>query len=198
MVHYYDKKQTSELKIKTITSILRGELFTFHTASGIFSGRKVDAGTKLLIDTCIMENNWMVLDLGCGYGAVGITLKKLYPKSDIFMTDINERAIVLAERNSALHKVMPHLFAGNMYGPIKDLLFDTILINPPYVAGRKVVFEMLTGAKEHLKDGGILQVVARHQKGGKTIANKMKDIFDNVTDHSRSGGYHVYISKKTK
>ena len=196
MPHYYEKKQASEFRIKEITAALRGALFTFYTAGGVFSAQRVDSGTTILVDSCIMENGWAVLDMGCGYGVVGIVVKKLFPACDVFMVDTNERAVTLAEQNAALNGVMPHIMLGSLFEPLGEMQFDTILLNPPYVAGRKLVFQMLEGAKKHLVKGGLLQVVARHQKGGKTIAAKMKEIFSNATDHARKGGYHVYVSRK--
>ncbi len=196
MSHYYDKKQESKEKIKEIRAVLRNALFSFRTSSGVFSGRRVDAGTRLLINTCIVQDGWSVLDLGCGYGAVGIVLKKLYPTLDVFMIDINERAVAIAEKNAVLNGVAPHIAQGHMYEPVKEMLFDAIMLNPPYVAGRKLIGDMLEGATTHLKKGGLLHVVARHQKGGKTIKQKMLHLFSNVIDHARGGGYHVYVSKR--
>lgn len=196
MTHYYEKKQVSKEIIRDIKAVLRNALFTFRTSSGVFSGKRVDAGTKLLADTCIVEKDWCILDLGCGYGVIGIVMKKLYSNADVFMVDINERAIALAEKNAVLNGVSPHIAQGHLYEPVGKMEFDTIIVNPPYVAGRKLVFEMLEGAKKHLKKGGLLQVVARHQKGGKTIMKKMLEIFNNVLDHARGAGYHVYVSKK--
>ncbi len=196
MPQYYEKKQTSKFRIKEITPALRGMIFTFHTAGGIFSAERIDPGTKLLVDSCIMEDGWTVLDMGCGYGVVGIVIKKVYPHGDVFMVDVNERAIALAEQNAAINGVQPHIRQGNLFEPLGEMQFDTILLNPPYIAGRKLIFIMLTESQKHLKKGGLLQVVARHQKGGKTIAAKMKEMFGNVLDHARKGGYHVYVSRK--
>ena len=194
MSQYYERKQTSRRKAREIKAVLRNTLFAFVAASGVFSGKRVDAGTRLLVETCIVPEKGSVLDLGCGYGVVGIAMKKLFPQLDVFMVDTNERAGACAERNAFINGVVPHIVQGNLYEPVHGMQFDAILVNPPYVAGRKVVFAMLEGAKKHLKKKGLLQVVARHQKGGKAIARKMASIFGNVADHARSGGYHVYIS----
>ncbi len=195
MVHYYEKKQVSKERTHEIKAVLRNALFVFRTSSGVFSGRHVDAGTRLLVDNCLVKNKWSVLDMGCGYGVVGIVLKKLHQSLDVFMVDINERAVALAEKNAAMNDVVPHIVQGHLYEPVAKMQFDTIIINPPYVAGRKLVYGMLEGAKQHLKKDGVLQVVARHQKGGKAIRQRMLDIFSNVTDHARGSGYHVYLSK---
>lgn len=196
MPQYYEKKQTSKFRIKEITAVLRGMIFTFHTAGGVFSAQHVDAGTQLLVDSCMVENGTGILDLGCGYGVVGIVIKKVYPNCDVFMVDINERAVTLAEQNAAVNGVVPHIMQGNLFEPLGEMQFDTILLNPPYVAGRKLIFTMISESQKHLKTGGLLQIVARHQKGGKTIAAKMKEMFGNVHDHARKGGYHVYVSRK--
>jgi 16S rRNA G1207 methylase RsmC len=76
-----------------------------------------------------------------------------------------------------------------------DKKFDVILLNPPQTAGKETCFDMIEGAKEHLKKGGTLQLVARHQKGGRALSEKMKEVFGNVGVLNRKGGYRVYCSK---
>ena len=197
MTHYYDKKQTSKLKIRQIKSIMRDHLFSFRTGSGVFSIKGVDAGTKLLVNSCIIDDKWTVLDLGCGYGVVGIALKKVKPSMDVFMVDVNERAVTLAEKNAELNDVKPHIVKGHLFEPFNKMLFNSIIVNPPYVAGKKFIYNMIEESKRHLVHSGLLQMVAKHQKGGKAISAKMEEVFGNVEDIARESGYHVYMSRKT-
>jgi len=195
MPHYFDENQDSELRLREIKQVLRGEQYTFLSGSGVFSGREVDKGTKLLANKSFVQDGWDVLDLGCGYGVVGIVIAKEFPECKVTLTDINKRAIILTKMNIEQYELKNcTVKSGDMYKPVKDKKFDTIIVNPPYVAGRKVVFEMLTQAKDHLKKNGLLQVVFRHQKGGKAVMKKMEEIFGNVKDTAKQSGYRIYVS----
>lgn len=193
MTHYFSAKQTSLFKQKVIKAQLRGKEFDFTTASGTFSISKVDTGSELLANKCILKDNWEVLDLGCGYGPIGIAIAAA-TKAKVTMTDINERAIKLAKLNAESNHVSAEILQGNLYEPVKDRKFDAILVNPPYVAGRRLCFQIIEDAKEHLKENGLLQVVARHQKGGKTLEKRMKEVFGNVKSIAKGSGYRIYVS----
>lgn len=194
MEHYYKETQHSRLKLRKIKALLRGKEFEFYTGSGVFSIKKIDKGTELLVNRCIIENNWSVLDLGCGYGVVGVAIKKLFPDTKITMTDINRRAVKLAKENIKLNNVKAKIIQGDLYEPVKDKRFDTILVNPPFKAGRKLCFQIIEDAKQHLKKKGILQLVAVHNKGGKVLKEKMEEVFGNSKDLDKKSGYRVYIS----
>ena len=195
MQHYYSEKQTSPLRLKKIKAILRGISFEFYTASGIFSPKKIDRGTKILIERLIMEKDWKVLDFGCGYGPVGITTAKCFPETQVLMIDINRRAIQLANMNIKLNN-LSNISAkySNLFENI-DQKFDTILVNPPQTAGRKLCFEIIGQSKKYLEKDGLLQLVARHNKGGSELSKKMKEVFGNVNEIAKKSGYRVYISK---
>src|SRR3989338_228106 len=194
MEHYYSEKQTSPLRKKEITSILRQNKLSFITASRTFSLSRIDKGTELLIQSCIIQPSWKILDIGCGYGPVGISIAKAFPQAEIMMADINERALMIAKENSRLNKVNVQIIKSDLYSNI-DEKFDTILTNPPQTAGKDVCFKIIEGAKDHLKKEGLLQLVARHNKGGKTLAKKMEEVFGNVKDTAKEAGYRVYVSK---
>lgn len=167
--HYYTEQPVSELKIRQIKAILRGKEFSFYTGSGVFSPEKVDIGTALLIKDSIIEPEAKILDLGCGYGPIGIAIKKIFPETKVFMTEINQRAVMLAKKNAKLNTAYVKITQGNLYEGIKDEKFDIILVNPPMAAGKQLCFAMIEQAKEHLAQNGTLQLVARHQKGGREL-----------------------------
>ena len=194
MSHYYSTIQTTEFNPSKIKARLRTKEFEFYTASGVFSIKRIDKGTELLINKCIIEKDWEVLDLGCGYGPVGIVIAKT-TNADVTLVDVNKRAIKLSKMNSKLNEVKITLKSGNLYAPIKDKKFDTILTNPPYSAGRKICYQIIEEAKDHLKKNGLLQLVARHKKGGKTLSNKMEEVFGNVEELAKGAGYRIYVSK---
>ena len=195
--HYYTEKPTSELNIRQIRAILRGKELSFYTGSGVFSPDKIDIGTALLIKDSIIEPGAKILDLGCGYGPVGITLKKAFPETKVSMTEINQRAVMLAKKNAKLNHADVKIAQGNLYESVAEEKFDIILVNPPMAAGKKLCFEIIEKAKEHLTDKGTLQLVARHQKGGRELEKKMQEVFGNVEEISKKSGFRIYLSKNS-
>lgn len=194
MTHYYSEKQESPLNLKIINQKIRNVDFEFYTASGVFSKDKIDKGTLILAENMAIKKNSKILDIGCGIGILGIAAAKLFD-SAVVMTDINKRAVMLAEKNIELNNVMAEIYQGNLYEKIKDKDFDVILSNPPQTAGKEVCFKLIEQSKNHLKEDGNLQIVARHNKGGKTLSRKMQEVFGNVKITAKKAGYSVYLSK---
>ena len=193
MSHYYSGKQASELRLRKISAVLRGKRIEFYVGSGVFSRGKVDDGSYILIQNATVKKGWKVLDLGCGYGAVGIAIAKS-EDTEILLSDVNERAVELAKMNIELNNVKAEARISDIFSGIPEK-FDTILLNPPQSAGKKICFRMIEESKEHLNKGGLLQLVARPRKGGRTLAEKMKEIFGNVEVIAKGAGFSVYVSK---
>jgi len=195
MEHYYSEEQKSPLNIKKIVQSIRGKDFEFYTASGVFSKSRIDPGTLVLAESMIIGKNSKVLDVGCGIGILGIVASKSF-NANVVMTDINKRAVMLAKKNLELHEVKADIYQGNLYERIKENDFDVVLSNPPQTAGKDVCFELIEKSKDYLKTKGTLQIVARHNKGGKTLAKKMEEVFGNVMVIARKSGYSGYMSIK--
>ncbi|MFT4343513.1 MAG: class I SAM-dependent methyltransferase [Candidatus Woesearchaeota archaeon] len=196
--HYFSIKPSSRKLEKQIQVTLRETSFTFITSSSVFSKDHIDSGTELLIEKCHIHNvQGSILDLGCGYGPVGIVLKKIYPECNVTCSDINERAVAVTKKNAEKNQVEIITVQSNIYDNI-DETFDTVLVNLPQNAGKEICFKMIEGAFEHLRENGTLQVVSRHQKGGKTYAKKMKEVFGNQKTIARGSGYQIYFSEKIK
>lgn len=196
--HYYTKNPKSSFYTKEFSVNLFKKNMTFITGSSVFSIGKLDTGTKLLIEKCIInnENNFEVLDLGCGYGIIGISLKKHYNKINVTCSDVNNRAIELTKKNSLLNDVKINILQSDIFENMKDKTFDTILINLPQNAGKETCFEMVNESFKHLKIGGTLQTVSRHQKGGKSYEKKMFEVFGNCEYVAKGSGYRIYLSRK--
>ncbi len=195
MEHYYSEHQKSPLNLKKIRQKIDGNDFEFFTASGIFSKEKIDKGTLVLAESMLVAKSQKVLDMGCGIGVLGIIAAKFFD-ANVTMSDVNKRAVMLTRKNIELNKVKADIFQGNLYEQIKDNDFDVILSNPPQNAGKELCFELIEKSKNHLKSNGTLQLVARHNKGGQTLSEKMEEVFGNVKVIAKKSGYWVYLSVK--
>ena len=130
----------------------------------------------------LIPNGSKVLDLGCGNGIVGIAVAKGFPDSKITLVDVNKRAITTTRMNLKDNKLSnAKVKRSNGFEKIEDEeKFDTILLNPPQSAGKQLCLDLIKESKEYLKPNGTLQIVARHNKGGKVLSEHMKEIFDNA------------------
>jgi 16S rRNA G1207 methylase RsmC len=198
MDHYYTRKPGSVLKIRTANLKLKnGRIYKFKTPSGVFSFGKVDKATKILVEHAIVHGK-KVLDLGCGYGVVGIVVKGEYPDSEVYMSDVNERAVEFARINAKDNNVDVTIKCGSFYDPWQEEKFDVILLNPPMAAGKAIVLRMIYESIKHLNEKGSLQVVAYHNKGGSYIKKAMQETFGNVEDICKEGGIRIYKSVRLK
>ena len=190
--HYY----TEEPKSKYIPYFIRARILDFDlvlkSASGIFSAREIDTASKLLIENADIPTHSRILDLGCGYGMIGIVAAKSCPTCQVVLTDINKRAVKLAAENILLNRVgNAEARQGDIYESVQDGKFDVILLNPPMVAGRDVVMRMIKHAPEYLTKSGSLQIVANKNKGGKFLFDEMKKLFKEIKVLAKSGGFWV-------
>jgi 16S rRNA (guanine1207-N2)-methyltransferase len=193
MDHYFSEKPKSGLKVKKISQRLLGLNLGFYTSTGVFSKNEIDKGTLVLAENMQVMENDKLLDMGCGIGILGIFAAKAYNARPT-LTDINSRAVMLARKNTELNKADATILQGNLYEKIKDRNFDVIVSNLPQNAGKEVCFAIIENAKNHLKKNGTLQIVARPNKGGKTYAKKMEEVFGNSEEIARKSGYCVYLS----
>jgi 16S rRNA (guanine1207-N2)-methyltransferase len=195
--HYFTEQPKSKVQLGLIRTYFREKSFEFLTASGVFSKERIDLGTRLLIESMILPEKGCVLDVGCGYGAVGIAAAIFNPDLHVAMVDVNMRAIQLARQNAELNHVWNvEIRHGHLYEPVKDLMFDCIVSNPPVSAGMKTVEAIITEAPAHLTYAGTLQMVVKSKIGGKRLQSVFEKAFGNVDVLARGSGYRVLISKK--
>jgi 16S rRNA G1207 methylase RsmC len=194
--HYFTAKPKSRPRLGVIHAHLRGRYFEFLTASGVFSKSRVDLGTKLLIQSMILPEEGLVLDLGCGYGAVGIVAASLNPRLQVYMVDVNERAVWLAKQNAKRNHVENvKIKRGSLYAPVAKLKFDVILTNPPVSAGIETITKLIEEAPNHLKPNGSFQIVVRSKIAGKRFTRLLEEAFSHVEILSRKSGYRTFIAK---
>ena len=196
--HYYSAKPVARSEERVIEATLLGASLRFITDAGVFSKEHVDPGTRLLVESAPLPPKGRVLDLGCGYGVVGIAVAKARPDLEVELVDINERAVDLARRNAALNGVSGvtvRLSDGFAAIPAEER-FALILTNPPYRAGKDVVYALVEEARQRLEPDGALAVVGRTKQGVKSLKKHMEALFGNAVDLVRDGGYRVIVSRK--
>jgi 16S rRNA G1207 methylase RsmC len=195
--HYFVEHPKSKLKLGVIRTDLLGKPFEFLTASGVFSKKRVDLGTRLLIESMVLPKSGYVLDLGCGYGAVGIAAAVFNPDLHVIMADVNERAVRLARQNAEINNVQNVILKrGHLYDPVKGFTFDCILSNPPVSAGMEIIKAIITEAPERMASKALFQMVVKSKIGGKRLCTILQDAFGNVSVLARKSGYRVLLSEK--
>ena len=139
---------------------LRGLPLTFSATWGLFSPKAIDAGTQLLIEHLDIQENDTCLDLGCGYGAIGITLAKCVQTATVYMVDKDFVAVDYALQNVQQNRLQNcHVLLSNGFSHLPDVQFDLIVSNLPANVGKELLQIFLTDAKQHLKPDGRLYVV---------------------------------------
>ena len=171
---------------------MAGNKFKFITDNGVFSKNHVDIATSFMIKTIFEEVKGEVLDVGCGYGVIGITMAKNPNVKSVTMLDVNRRALELAKRNSEKNKVIEKIKIIESDGFEKiDSKYDTIITNPPIRAGKSVIYKMYEDAKEHLKDGGILYLVINKKHGAPSTITFLNTLFGNCEVLDKKTGFNV-------
>jgi 16S rRNA (guanine1207-N2)-methyltransferase len=196
--HYYTEVPLSKISIFTITPTIRNRPYKFKTCSGVFSYKKVDKGTQLLLNHVVIPDTASnVLDMGTGYGIIGIIIAAESPHIQMTMIDINQRAVWIARENLKINKITnAKVYSGNFFAPIKQEKFDVILSNPPLSLGQKIMFEFISNAVNYLTIGGYFYFVVRTKQGAKKMAEKMTETFGNVSLLKIQGGYRLFRAQK--
>lgn len=197
MAHYYTNNVNLDSQQAHIQFQYREHQITFISDIGVFSKERVDYGSRVLLDSMnIMDSQKTLLDVGCGYGTLGISLKKEYPWLNVEMVDVNERAVGLANQSIKYNELDNiKAYMSYIYEHVSNQ-FDIVISNPPIRAGKKVVFEILEKANDYLKDNGELMVVIQKKQGAPSAQKKMEEVFGNCEIVKRDKGYFVLKSIK--
>jgi len=195
--HYFDERPPVASRPRKIRARLRGREWTFVTDRGVFGRDAVDAGSRLLIETMRIARTDQVLDVGCGYGPVGLVAAVLAPAGRAVLVDVNARAVHLAAQNAALNNVSNvEILLGDGSAPVAGRTFDVAVMNPPIRAGRATFLRLVREVWEILRPGGRLIFVARTAQGAKTLAREGAVIFGTVIERAHKNGYRVYEAVK--
>ena len=194
--HYFSERPGAPEGRKVFTATLRGHDLYLITEAGVFSRRRVDRGTRLLVSNIEIEAADRVLDLGCGYGVVGLVASRLAPEGRVTMVDINQRAVELARANLRANNIdNAEVYQGDGFAPVAGRAFDVIALNPPIRAGLPVVHRLIEQSKDHLSPGGRFYLVGRTKQGVVRLAQKLSQVFGRAEEVAKGGGYRLYLAQ---
>ena len=188
--HYYSTSPESAHHYETCTWEYRGQKMQFQTDAGVFSKGEVDFGTKVLLKALPETVKGRVLDLGCGWGCVGVTVGKTWPETEIVMSDVNERALGLALENAKRNGVKAEGYLSDGLESVPGT-FQCIITNPPIRAGKQVIYGLFAQSAAALKSDGEMYIVIRKQQGAESAIKYLKTIFQDVETIEKSGGFWV-------
>lgn len=201
MSHYYDANPEVESDETVFTYSYDNHNLKLATDTGVFSKGKIDFGSDLLVTTFLKANppgpTKNIIDVGCGYGPIGLMVAKVAPHHQVTMVDVNQRALALAKRNKQKNHIENvEIVESDGLTQVEDATFDFVLTNPPIRAGKTVVHQILTDASSKLKQEGALYVVIQKKQGMPSAKKKMQEVFENVEVVEKSKGYYILRSVK--
>ncbi len=194
--HYYTAEPQSAHKPAEVRFSYRGNDLVFATDSGVFSRTELDRGTEVLLSALPEKISGPVLDMGCGYGAIGVAVGKR--QINVTMADINRRACGLARDNARRNGVDAEVVESDGYQALTGRRYALILQNPPIRAGKAVIYRMFSDAAHCLLEGGELWLVIRKQQGAPSAMSYLKTLFDEVEAVEKKSGYWVLRCRSPK
>lgn len=197
MTHYFTNNETLKSCLKTFDFHISNEKFSFKTDVGVFSRNGIDYGSYCLLNNVLnVDLKLPILDLGCGYGAIGIIVSKI-KNCEVCAVDINDRAVRLCNENAILNQVKVN--AVNLSDiRLLETTFKTIILNPPIRSGKNNVFDLYQKCYECLGDGGSLYIVIQKKQGAKSSYLKLLELFKTVRIIDKSKGYQVIQAIKSQ
>lgn len=195
MSQYFTNDENLKSEYRNIIYKYKDYIFNFTSDLGVFSKDRVDYASKLLVENYfkVGRKNVNVLDVGCGYGFIGITVSKIM-NSKVDMIDVNKRAVHLSNLNIKNMNVNAVSFISDIYSNI-DKKYDVIISNPPIRAGKKVYMNIINNAANYLNDDGEFYFVMNKDHGAKNVIEKIKDVYD-INVLNKNKGFFVILCKK--
>ncbi|CAM3499409.1 class I SAM-dependent methyltransferase [Paenibacillus lupini] len=196
--HYYSQTPGVKHDRQIHEANLRGYTLRFMTDAGVFSKSGVDYGSRVLLDALVLAPSAKVLDVGCGYGPIGLTAAKLAPEGHVTMIDINERAVELSKENAKLNGINNvTVTQSDIYESVKENRYDVILTNPPIRAGKQVVHRIFEEGYQLLNPGGKMWVVIQKKQGAPSAEAKLELLFGDVEEVTKDKGYRIFLATKS-
>lgn len=177
MEHYFTNNQNLKSELRDINFSLNEHNFVFKSDNGVFSKNKIDYASLFLVKTFLTTNKREInniLDIGCGYGFIGITLSKILNKH-VDMFDINKRAVHLSKMNIDINQVDASVEESNIYEKVENK-YDLIITNPPIRVGKEILMEFLKGGLARLNKDGELWFVISKDQGAKSVKKELEKI----------------------
>ena len=196
MSHYFENDMNLKSEIKELSYKYNSSFFTFYSDNGVFSKKSIDYGSKLLLETylSVESRSLKVLDVGCGYGFIGIVIG-IINDSYVDMIDVNKRAVHLTKRNMKRYDDFKgSTFISDAYENI-ETKYDVIITNPPIRVGKAKVLEILEGAFDHMNEDGTLYFVIRKDQGALSI-KKVLESKCKIEIINKDKGYFIFRAKK--
>lgn len=196
MNHYYTNNDHLESQERILNYEYHHRTFRFISDLGVFSKNGIDYGSRVLLDSFEKPlADVSLLDVGCGYGTLGIMLAGVGSNIQLTMVDVNDRALQLARRNARQNNISCTVLESSCYDGVGGT-FDYIISNPPIRAGKKIVHEILSGAYDHLNQHGKLRVVIQKKQGAPSAKKKMMEVFGNCEVICKDKGYYILEATK--
>lgn len=195
MEHYFTNNENLKSELRNITYKNKNIEINFVSDLGVFSKDKVDFGSNLLVDSYIEygRENVNALDLGCGYGFIGIALA-IQKSLKFTFADVNKRALHLTNMNLKNNKIVASTIESDMYENI-DSNYDVIITNPPIRIGKEKLREFLKSGLDHLNDEGELWFVMKKDHGAKSMIDYLSN-YGSVEVKNKSKGFYIIVLKK--
>lgn len=196
--HYYSRKPQTESKPRHWNFTLLGHNFRFETDAGVFSKSEVDFGSRVLIDAFEAPDlEGPILDIGCGYGPIGLSIAKANERRTVHLVDVNTRAIQLAEKNAAANGIQNvRIYESDGLSAVDTANFAAIITNPPIRAGKETIFRFYNESYEKLVSKGELWIVIQKKQGAPSTFSYLEEIFGQAEVVDKARGY--WIIKATK
>ena len=194
---YYTADPTSESNPVPCAFPYRGHGLNFMTDAGVFSKGELDVGSRLLLDA-LPALSGDVLDIGCGWGAIGVAIARANKNTCVTMVDVNRRALDLCRANCERNRVTAEVIESDGMAAVMGSMYDAIVTNPPIRAGKQVIYKMFADAALSLKENGALYLVIRKQQGAESCMKYLKTLFENVEKLDKSAGFWVLKASEPK
>jgi len=196
MSHYFTDNRELEKKEKQLPFKFNGDDYTFTTYAGVFSKDAIDYGSFAFVKVLVNQDlGRRMLDLGCGYGTLGIIIKKTFVDLKVVMVDINPRAVELTMINKDNNKVDVNCFVSDKFENVKSS-YTSIICNPPIRTGKDNIYSIFKEAYDYLEVNGSLYLVIRKQQGAKSAFKYLEGIYQEVDLLAKDKGYHIIRAKK--
>ncbi|MFD1884078.1 class I SAM-dependent methyltransferase [Paenibacillus wenxiniae] len=195
--HYYSSQPGAAHERRKLETELRGRPFTFISDAGVFSKTGIDYGSRVLIEALDIAADARVLDVGCGYGPMGLSAAMLAPQGRVTMVDVNERAVELARENAKLNNIHNvDIRVSDLFEAVEGEKFTVVITNPPIRAGKETVHLIFEKAAAHLEPGGSLWIVIQKKQGAPSAKAKLEQLFEQVEEVTKDKGYRIFKATK--